>query len=146
MDQTTTSVEHRSPARPRALRRWLVGLEVALSVLAFGGAVSLIAFDAGMPATTIERFPFGSAVLGGIALALVNGVLPAVVAIGELRHAGWARIGHLAVGGSLMFWVLVQIGFIGLDSFLQPTLFVWGAVIVILGILDGRDRWPVATA
>ena len=43
-----------------------------------------------------------------------------------------------------MFWVLVQMGFIGLDSFLQPTLFIWGATITALGLLYGRDSWPVA--
>ena len=133
-----------APARWHALRWWLIGLEVALSVMAVGGAVSLITFGAGMPASTIDKFPFGSAVLGGIALLLINGLLPAVVAVGELRHAPWAQIGHLVVGGALMFWVLVQMGFIGLDSFLQPTLFIWGAVITSLGILNGRDRWPVA--
>jgi hypothetical protein len=127
-----------------ALRGWLIGLELALAVMACGGAASLIAFGAGMPDTTIDRFPFGSAVLGGIALLLVNGVLPAVVAVGELRRAAWARVGHLVVGAALMFWVMVQIGFIGLDSFLQPTLFVWGALITSLGILRGRDSWPVA--
>ena len=128
----------------RATRSWLIGLEIALAVLAIGGGISLIAFGAGMPSSTIERFPFGSAALGGVALILANGVLPAVVAAGELRHAAWARVGHLVVGATLMFWVLVQIGFIGLDSFLQPALFTWGAVITSLGILDGRDSWPVA--
>jgi hypothetical protein len=147
-----TPVDRRSPdssvsrasTRAAGIRRWLIGLEVALAVLAVGGAVSLITFGAGMPAATIERFPFGSAALGGIALLVINGVLPAVVAIGELRHDAWARVGHLVVGAALMFWVLVQIGFIGLDSFLQPALFVWGAVITSLGILAGRDEWPVA--
>ena len=149
MDPTvgTSSAPFTNPgARPRghALRLWLIGLEIALSVNALGGAIALIAFGAGMPASTIDKFPFGSAILGGIALLLINGLLPAVVAIGELRHEPWARIGHLLVGGALMFWVLVQIGFIGLDSFLQPTLFIWGALITSLGLLYGRDSWPVA--
>lgn len=127
-----------------AIRGWLIGLELALAVMALGGAVALITFDAGMPASTIEKFPFGSALLGGVALLVANVAVPTVVAVGELRHAPWAAVGHLVVGAVLMFWVLVQIGFIGLDSFLQPTLFIWGAVITSLGILNGRDRWPIA--
>jgi hypothetical protein len=143
---TSSTTAPTSGTRPRghALRRWLIGLELALCVMALGGAISLMTFEAGMPASTIEKFPFGSALLGGIALLLINAIPPAVVAIGELRHEPWARIGHLVVGGALMFWVLVQIGFIGLDSFLQPALFIWGAVITSLGILYGRDSWPVA--
>ena len=121
-----------------AVRRVLVGLELALSVLAVGGAVALVAGGAGMPASTIERFPFGSAVLGGIALLLVNGVVPAVVAIGELRHEPWARVGHVVVGAALVLWVVVQIGFIGLDSFLQPVLFGWGALILGLALVARR--------
>jgi hypothetical protein len=79
--------------------------------------------------------PFASPVLAGLALALVNGVLPTVVVTGSARGRHWALPGHIAVGLALMAWIVVQVGAIGLVSWMQPALFGYGAAIALLGWL-----------
>jgi hypothetical protein len=125
------------PAEQR-LRWWLIGLEVLLALGAFGGAYGLISGTMALEGSSSD-LPSNSPVFGGVALAVVNGVLPAVVAYGAARRARWAETGHLVVGVVLMGWILVQIGFIGVVSWLQPALFAWGAVILALGQLRRRS-------
>jgi hypothetical protein len=130
-----TAIEDRV-ARP-LVDRVLIGLEVALAIGAFGGAVGLAGGGTDLGGA-VDDLPWGSALLGGLALALVNGVLPAVVAVGALRRRPWARAGHLLVGVALMGWIVVQVALIGLISWMQPFCFVWGAAILVLGLAARR--------
>lgn len=115
----------------------LIWLEVLLVVGAIGGGVGLItgALDLG---DATDDLPLRSPVLAGIALVTVNGVLPAVVVVGELRRTSWAHTGHTIVGWSLIGWVVLQVAFIGANSPLQLVYAVYGAVIVLLA----RARRP----
>ena len=45
----------------------------------------------------------------------------------------WSAVANVVVGGLLMGWIVVQVGFIGLTSWLQPVMFVWGGAILVLG-------------
>lgn len=129
-----------APLRP--LQRVLVALELLLAVGAFGGALGLVtgALDLHEAA---DDLPLASPVLGGIALALCNGVLPLVVATGTLRRAPWASVGHLAVGAALIGWIVVQVAFIGFGSALQAAYLGYGVVVLALGALDRRrDAGP----
>ncbi len=76
--------------------------------------------------------------LGGAALMLIV-ALPAAIAVGgALCRRPWARVLHPLVGGLLMGWIVVQVGVIGLESWLQPVMFVWGAVLALLGTRNFR--------
>lgn len=126
-DTRLTSIHLRS-------ERALLVLEVLLAVGAFAGAVALITggVDFGDMA---ERLPFGSLVFGGVALALVNGLLPAAVVVATLRRKLWSRWGHVVVGVSLMAWIVVQVYFLGPPIVvLQVVYFVWGATIAVLAL------------
>jgi hypothetical protein len=136
MDHTSTLARTRPSTRP-PLDRWLVGLEVALAVGAFGGAVGLAGGGTDLGGA-VDDLPWGSALLGGLALAVVNGVLPAVVAFGALQRRPWAGAGHVLVGVALMGWIVVQVAFIGLISWMQPFCFLWGAAILVLGLVAWR--------
>jgi len=128
----------RRPIRP--LGGWLVFvLEILLAVGALAGGVSLAtgAIDA---SSFSSDLPFESPVLAGIALVAVNAVVPAVVVVAAVRQASSAMNGHRIVGAALMGWIVVQIGFIGLSSWLQPVLFLWGAAIVGLSTVVARPR------
>ncbi len=112
-------------------------LDVLLAVGAAGGSWGLISgtIDA---STYVHRLPFQSAVFGGVALAATVFV-PAVVAAGALLTGRrWADVAQLVVGGMLMGWIVVQVAFIGLSSWLQPVMFVWGGAIALLGELERR--------
>lgn len=119
--------------------RLLVGLEAFLSVSAFGGAAGMITGSMSL-GEYADRLPFASPVLGGIALALVNGLFPAVVVAMTLRRHPWASLGHLAVGSSLMGWIVVQVAFIGLNSFIQPVMFGLGTVILCTALVQRARR------
>jgi hypothetical protein len=132
-----TATNSPATANGRSRLAWTaVVLEVLLSAAALGGAIALVTGAIDLGGST-QDLPFGSPVLAGVALALCNAVLPAVVAAGELRGRGWARPGHLAVGAVLMGWIVVQVAFIGLGSWLQVGYFVYGAVILAVGFLLG---------
>ena len=110
---------------------WLVGLEVALSIAAFSGAIGLL--TGAIPLTgDLQGVPYASPVLAGLSLAVLNGVLPAVAAVAELRRTTWATLAHVVVGVTLIGWIVVQISIIGLDSWLQPFMAGWGATILLL--------------
>jgi len=111
--------------------RVVVILEVLLAVGAFAGAVALItdAMDFGDLA---DHLPWGSMVLAGIALGVINGVFPTVVAVRAIRQPGTSRTWHILVGVALCVWIVVQVAIIGLGHWLQPFYFIWGVVIVVL--------------
>lgn len=121
------------PARLSRLERLLVGMELFLAVGAFFGAAGLIGggIDLGDAAGDL---PFGSPVFAGVALAVLNGVLPTVVAVGALRRAGWAGAGHMVVGTVLVAWIVIQIAFIGLGSWLQVVYLAYGIVLQALAL------------
>lgn len=132
---------HGTPPPRETTERLLVGLEVVLSLGAFGGAVG-VAFG-GILGDAAERLPFGSALFAGVALVLVNGVWPLAVAIGSLRRQEWATWGHLGVGVALMGWIVVQVAFLGPPvAGLQIFYFVFGATIAGLAWRLLRRRRP----
>ncbi len=128
---TMTTTEPAGGRRPRA-ERFLLWLEVLLAIGALGGAVGLVTggVDLG-PATA--SLPFGSVVFAGLALGVVNCLLPVVVALAALRRAPWAVWGHYLVGAALVGWIVVQVAVLGWPPhWLQITYFLYG--LVILGL------------
>lgn len=79
--------------------------------------------------------PFGSPVFAGVALALVNGVLPTVVLVGALQRRRWARVAHLVVGVALVAWIVVQVGVLGWPlHWLQVLHLAYGWAVVVLAV------------
>lgn len=116
-----------------------MGLEVLVAVGAAGGSVGLM--GGGVDASSyVDRLPFASPVFGGAALGLLVALPAAIAAVATLARRPWSRDAHLVVGALLMGWIVVQVGFIGLSSWLQPVMFVWGAAIAVLGWLDRRRQ------
>jgi hypothetical protein len=100
------------PATRTATERILLWLEALLALGAYSGAVGLIVGGVDLGEAT-ANLPFGSTLLAGIALAVVNGLLPTVVLIGALRRKAWAHTGHWLVGAALTAWIVVQVGLLG---------------------------------
>ena len=116
------------------VERVLIGLEILLSIGALAGAVGLMSgsIDLGESAGDL---PFDSPFLGGVALAVLNGVLPAIVARAAVLRKPWAPTGHIAVGVVLAVWITVQVAFIGLGAWLQVIYFGYGLLIIVLGLV-----------
>jgi hypothetical protein len=120
--------------------RVLLWLELLLAIGAYGGALGLITggIDIGEAAA---RLPFGSMVFAGIALLVVNGLLPTAVVIGEWLRRPWADVGHVAVGVALTSWIVVQVGLLGWPPhWLQILYFGWGCTILILALRQRAGR------
>jgi hypothetical protein len=131
-----------APAAPtragRRVERMLLWLEVLLAIGACAGAIGLITGGMDLGEATAD-LPFGSTTFAGVALLLVNGVLPTVVVVGALRHRRWAETGHLVVGAALIGWIVVQVGLLGWPPhWLQVLYFLWGWAIVGLAVLHRR--------
>jgi hypothetical protein len=56
---------------------------------------------------------FDSWVLPGIGLLVAIGVLPTIALLGEARRRPWATLAHVAVGGVLVGWIVLQLVLIG---------------------------------
>ncbi len=122
-------------ARPRqrpVSERALLWLEALLALGAYGGAAGLILGGVDLGDATAD-LPFGSTVFAGVALGVVNGLLPTVVLLGALRHAAWARAGHWLVGAALTAWIVVQVSVLGWPPhWLQVLYFAYGLMILAL--------------
>lgn len=129
-----TMPETRVPSRT-PVRTSLLWLEAFLAVGAYAGATGLMLAGPEMIGDAVADLPFAAPVFAGIALAIVNGLLPTIVLIAEVRRAPWAAAGHLLVGVSLVAWIVVQVAFLGWPPhWLQITYFGYGWVIVGLAV------------
>jgi hypothetical protein len=109
-------------------------------VAALGGAVGLASGWLDLGSFT-QRLPFGSAVLGGVALLLVVAVPQAVVATLAARRSPAAAAGSVLAGGLLIGWILVEVAFLRVVAGLQVTYLAVGAAQVALGLgLRRHDR------
>jgi hypothetical protein len=121
---------HKRPVWPRRL---LVLLSALNAVGALGGALGLVLGILDLGPTVTGRLPFGSAVLGGVALGLLvavpNGAL-LVLALQRSRHTGPLGI---AVGAAMVVWILVQLAFIRELSFFHPLYVAVGLLMVWAG-------------
>lgn len=104
-----------------------------VSFSAFAGMIGLVTGAIGIGPVLTARLPFGSAVFGGIALALIVGVPTASVAL--LAWRGDERADRTAVfaGGCVIGWIVVQMIIIRELSFFHPTYLAVGAVFVWIG-------------
>ncbi len=86
-------------------------------------------------------------VLPGFGLLIANGMVPTIALVGAARRAPWATLAHVAVGGVLVGWIIVQLPVIG---FLAPAFqlgyLALGLVILGLGLAMLRNAPRARTA
>ena len=114
-----------------------MALDGLLAVGALGGSWGLVSGSVDA-SSYVHRLPFRSTVLGGIALAAIVAVPATVALVATWTGRRWSAVANVVVGGLLMGWIVVQVGIIGLSSWLQPVMFVWGGAILVLGALERR--------
>jgi hypothetical protein len=57
--------------------------------------------------------PFASPSFGRVALGLINSGLPTEVGHGGPAPPSLGTGGHIAIGGAIVGWIVVQVGYIG---------------------------------
>lgn len=150
----TIARQGRVPAAPAALAV-LVALQ-AVSGLAGGAA--LVADPSGglmgMPLGVLRRGPFPDFLIPGLALLLILGVVPAIVAVGlwirpRWRGAAalerafgehWSWVGSGVVGVGLLVWLAVELWVVGPSSLLVAYTAL-AVAIVALALLPGTRRF-----
>ncbi|NMC39389.1 MAG: hypothetical protein GYA41_13800 [Bacteroidales bacterium] len=87
----------------------------------------------GMSSEMLADSPLNSFMLPGLYLLLINGFAnlgAAVLSFFRSRYAGYAG---LLLGIALTLWIVIQVWWISLSSFLQPLYFVIGLVNTWIG-------------
>ncbi len=118
----------------------LVATIAALNTLAaLVGSWGLATGFLGLGPELTTRLPWGSALVGGVALGLVvalpHGVLT-VLAVRSDRRTGLCAVG---VGALLVGWIAVELAFLRELSFFHPLYAVVGLVLVWLGLRLVRE-------
>lgn len=119
----------------------LLQLFIALGAIAGGLALTLDPSGRGM-GWTLEQLastPFPDFLIPGLFLLIVNGLGSLAGAVLSLRRHAVGGPAAVALGGILMAWIAIQVGLIGLVSWLQPFYFVLGLLEAALGYLLWRS-------
>ena len=108
------------------------------ATLAFAGAAGLMTgvLDPGDIVT--DRIPFGSAVFGGLALALIVGIPMALTTRLAVARDPPATATAIGAGLLLIAWIVVEISIIKEFSWLQPTFLATGIVLAAFGLARHR--------
>jgi len=122
----------------------LVLLQLIIGVSAVAGGWTFAAYPdgaaLGMDVTLLEQSPFASYLIPGLILLVINGfgqLAGAVTTLTKNRHAGEVAI---ALGLFLIAWIVLQVWWIGLSSWLQPLCLSFGILEVTLGVLIRMPR------
>lgn len=94
----------------------------------------------GMTTELIQNSPFGSYLIPGIILFTVNGIgslLGSFVSFYKHKSAGMLS---MVLGLVLIIWIIAQVYWMGLVSWLQPFIFVLGVMELILAIFLNNNQ------
>ncbi len=130
-------------------RKWLGILQLLIGIGAVPAGLGLVMDPSGaglrFDPEWLAGTPFSSFLIPGLVLMIVNGFGSLAGSVASLL--GWRRAGDvgLALGIFLTLWIILQVYWIGLISWLQPTYFFLGLAecalsISVLSSLSARRR------
>ncbi len=163
MNTATANTSAVSMVRTRLSRPasvWaLIGLLAFIGVGALiSGAMLFGAPDGHLMQWTTSQLagtPFASYLIPGLILFTLVGVFPLFTAYGLLKKPGWtwpdainpSRNTHWAwsatwaAGVIMLIWIATETALLGLISFLQPAIAIYGVVTIALSMLPGTRRY-----
>jgi len=97
----------------------------------------------GASTAMLANSPFETFLIPGLFLFLVNGIGNAAGSLLSFRNHRIAGNAGLLLGVILCLWILIQVYWIGLSSFLQPLFLVVGLAEVILSLRQIKNTLPV---
>jgi hypothetical protein len=116
-----------------APHRWLAVAAAAVAIPAIGGAVSLATGTMDLGETVVDRLPWQSTALAGLALFGWVAVPFAILTVLAWRGSSWTPRAAVAAGLLLVTWIVVQLLIIRTLSFFHPTYFAIGLAFVWAG-------------
>jgi hypothetical protein len=87
----------------------------------------------GVTPELLEKSPLDSFLLPGLFLVLVNGLATATGGVLSFLRHRYAGLAALVLGNILILWIIIQVAWIGMISFMQPMFFVIGVIETVLG-------------
>ncbi|MFN8126531.1 MAG: hypothetical protein U0R64_08515 [Candidatus Nanopelagicales bacterium] len=94
-----------------------------------------------LPTAAPDFLPGGWSFGGFALLVLVAAPMTVACLLAVTGHTGAAAAATIA-GGLLVGWIVVQVLLIGLVFWLQPAMFVLGAAVALLGLVELRRDLP----
>jgi hypothetical protein len=114
-----------------------------MAVAAYAGVVGLMTGVLDMGTLLNGRLPFGSPVLGGLALLVIVALPMTVAAVAAWRGLPWAEAAVVTAGLALVGWIVVEVAFIRTFSWMQPVCAAYGALLAGLGWWSAAHDRPV---
>lgn len=140
-DQERAPMPQKHVSPTKTLRWGLGALLIFAAINAFGGGVYGLMGAPAVPREWLTGTPFDSYRIPSLVLFLVVGGAFAFAAFSVLTARTYARPATLAAAIIVLGWIIVQVTMIGYVSWMQPTTFATGLVILALGA-----RYPVPSA
>jgi hypothetical protein len=84
--------------------------------------------------------PFKNFFIPGLFLFFINGLFHGFGAILSFKRHKYAKTLGLILGIILLVWICVQVYFISLTHFLQPTFFFIGIIEIVLSLLQPKIK------
>ncbi len=147
-------------SKKRPSTAWiLIGLLIFIGIGALiSGPLLFAAPDGhlvGFSTDMLQGTPFSNYIIPGIILFVFIGIFPVFTAFSLIKKPGcrwpdsinifknfyWAWTAAWAVGAIMIIWIAVETALLGYISFLQPLIFIWGLIIIILDVLPGVRRF-----
>ena len=131
----------------------LIALHLFIGVGALiSGAMLFVAPDGHLMQWSTDQLsgtPFSNYLIPGIVLFTFLGLFPVFVGYGLLRRPSWtwpdainpakrmhwAWTASWAAGVIMLMWIAVETALLGLISFLQPAIAIYGALVISLTLL-----------
>lgn len=121
-------------------------LQAFIGITAIAGGLKLISNPGGIPDFPVEwlsNSPFTNYFIPGLILLIVIGfgnVVAAMFTFLQKRYFG----GIAALSGiSLILYMTTEVWFVGLRNFLQPLYFIFGIIVLTLGLKLLKSITPV---
>jgi hypothetical protein len=130
------------PVRRRQPGEWvIVGLELVVAVNAVVAGVAMLRnplTPLGTTTALIADSPFSTYTWPGVLLLVLNGAVPALLAVGVIARIRLALALSAAWGVGLVAWIVTQWFLLSDVMFLQYVLVAVGAVVTVLGVRAWR--------
>lgn len=133
------------------LRRLVIALSAFSALSAVGGGLELIVASRGNqylpPLEVLRHTPFDSFVIPGLILAVVVGGASLFSAVLAWRRSLFAVDATILAGGSLLFWILAEVGMLRGVHWLHAVYGALGLAILSVGMRgawkssEDRHRW-----
>jgi len=114
-------------------------IQIFIAISAIPAGITFIIDPSGqLNGTTTELLtnsPFSNFLIPGLFLLIVHGVGNLFSALLSFQRLNIASFAGMLLGTILILWIIFQVAWIGLSSFLQPLFFAIGIIEAVLGFI-----------